>query len=77
MRALAYREGWDSQEAREARAIPTAKAIHRLSWGTGDRLPKATAKSGGERVATGAPLKRLAHRDAVNKHLTKRPLAQR
>ena len=60
------REGWDSQEAREAGALPPARAIHRLSWGTGDRLPKATAKSGGERVATGAPLRRVEQRDAVN-----------
>ena len=45
--------------------MPTAKAIHRLSWGVGDRLPKATAKSEGERVATGAPLRRVIHRDAV------------
>ena len=41
--------------------MPTAK----LSWGMGDRLPKATAKSEGERVATGAPLRRVIGRDAV------------
>ena len=71
------RKSWDSWDAREARAMPTAKAIHRLSWGMGDRLPKVTAKSEGERVVTWAPLRRVAHRDAVNKHLTKRPSAQR
>ena len=67
------REGWDSQEAREAGALPPARAIHRLSWGTGDRLPKATAKGEGVRVATGAPHRRVAHRDAVKLNLTKRP----
>ena len=33
--------------------MPTAKAIHRLSWGTGDRLPKATAKSEGREGSDG------------------------
>ena len=51
--------------------MPTAKAIQRLSWGVGDRLPKATAKSEGERVAIGAPLRRVIHRDAV-RHKTDR-----
>ena len=69
--------GWDSKDAREARAMPTAKAIQRLSWGVEDRLPKVTAKSEGERVVTRAPLRRVIHRDPVNWHLTKRPLAQR
>ena len=58
--------------------MPTAKAIHRLSWCVGDRLPKATAKSKGERVVTGAPLRRVICRDAVKPALTeKAPRVQR
>ena len=59
--------GLCSQEARKAGELPTARAIHRLSWSMGDKLPKTPAKGEGVRVATGAPHRRVARGGVVKR----------